>query len=73
MANINEWYVIVDLPEYEGKSAEVLESVGSDYLVQLMNGIKIQVSDFNLKRKKNCTCGHSARAPFCDGTHSRLK
>jgi CDGSH-type Zn-finger protein len=71
--NINDYAIVVDLEGYSGKAVEVLSINEENYLVNvLQTNEQITVKLDNLKKKKSCVCGQSARAPFCDGSHSRI-
>lgn len=71
--NINDYAIVVDLEGYSGKAVEILSINADGYLVNvLQTNEQITVKLDNLKKKKSCVCGQSARAPFCDGSHSRI-
>jgi len=71
--NINDYAIVVDLEGYNGKAVEILSINEENYLVNvLQTNEQITVKLDNLKKKKSCVCGQSARAPFCDGSHSRI-
>ena len=71
--NINDYAIIVDLDGYGGKAVEIVSIDGDVYKVNvLQTNETITVTSDKLKKKKSCVCGQSARAPFCDGSHSRM-
>ena len=71
--NINDYVIIVDLEGYSGKAAEIVAIDGSNYSVNVLQTNEVITAKLdNLKKKKACVCGQSARAPFCDGSHSRI-
>jgi len=73
MFKIGEWAMIINIDNYANKAAEILEKIEpNSYSVQTMHGDTLIVEESNLKRKKMCVCGQSGRAPFCDGSHSRV-
>jgi CDGSH-type Zn-finger protein len=38
-----------------------------------LHGTRPIVVEETLGKKAYCECGHSARLPYCDGSHSRLQ
>jgi CDGSH-type Zn-finger protein len=71
--NINDYAIVVDLEGYTGKAVEIVGIDGDNYSVNVLQTNEvITVKLDNIKKKKSCVCGQSARAPFCDGSHSRI-
>lgn len=70
---INEYVVIKNHDEYNDYAAEIIKIEGDIYTVSLLKKIEtLNLTADQMKWKKKCVCGHSGRAPFCDGTHSKL-
>jgi CDGSH-type Zn-finger protein len=70
---LGEYVIIQNHDTYNGAAGEIIKIEEDKFSVSLLREpILVVLTKDQMKWKKKCVCGHSGRAPFCDGTHSRL-
>ena len=64
------------MSESANESPSVTITVGADGPLEVSGPVEIVASDGTILRTTDkaylCRCGHSAKKPFCDGSHKRV-
>jgi len=71
MIKVNNYVQVIGIEEYDLQPAKVLKILEDSYELEMRDNTVKVFPAANVKEKKNCVCGQSARGPWCDGSHSR--